>query len=307
MLGQFAIATYLPAFDAIAKALHASPAQVQQSLTAYFLPFALMMLWHGAISDAVGRRRIILAGLLLFTLGSLVCAAAISIEMFYAGRVVQGLSSGIGVIVGRSMVRYIYNGVQAQKRMALIAMIFALAPALAPLCGGWLLAWTGWRGILLFLGGLSALLLLASWLWLPETLPPDRRHSLHPIKLASAYAAVFVDTRFIAITLTNAAVSAAIYVYVFSAPIFVTRHLGLGAQSFGWLFIPIVVGMVFGSAIAHRIAGHMTPWRCVGLGQAVMALAGIINIGINATALPAFPWALLPLPVFALGVRRCGG
>jgi MFS transporter, DHA1 family, multidrug resistance protein len=302
MLGQFAIATYLPAFDAIAQALHATPEQVQQSLTAYFLPFALMMLWHGAISDAIGRRRMILAGLILFTIGSLLCATAVNIDMFYGGRMVQGLSSGVGIIVGRTMVRDIYDGAQAQKLMALAAMIFALAPALAPLCGGWLLLWTGWRGILVFLAMLSALLLLASWWWLPETLPPARRHSLHPIELAKAYAAVFVDRKFMAIALTNAAVTTAIYVYVFGAPSFITRHLGLDAQSFGWLFIPIVAGMVVGSAVAHRIAGRMKPWRCVALGHAVMAVAGIINIGINATDLPAFPWALVALPVFALGM-----
>jgi DHA1 family bicyclomycin/chloramphenicol resistance-like MFS transporter len=133
-------------------------------------------------------------------------------------------------------------------------------------------------------------------------LPPARRHSLHPVELTKAYAAVFADRRFMAIALTNAAVITAIYVYVFGAPSFITRHLGLDAQSFGWLFIPIVGGMVVGSAVAHRFVGRMTPWRCVGIGHAVMALASVINIGINATDLPAFPWALLALPVFALGM-----
>jgi MFS transporter, DHA1 family, multidrug resistance protein len=302
MLGQFAIVTYLPAFDAIGQALHATPKQVQQSLTAYLLPFAFMMLWHGALSDAFGRRRIILAALLLFTLGSLLCAAAVNIDMFYIGRVVQGLSSGVGLIVGGAMVRDLFDGAQAQKLLALVGMIFALAPALAPLCGGWLLLWTGWRGILVFLAALSALLLLASWWWLPETLPPARRHSLHPVELAKAYAAVFADRKFMAIALANATVSAAIYVYIVGAPSFITRHLGLDAQSFGWLFIPIVAGMLVGGTLAHRIAGRMTPWHCVALGHAVMALAGVINIGINATDLPAFPWALLALPVFTLGM-----
>jgi DHA1 family bicyclomycin/chloramphenicol resistance-like MFS transporter len=302
MLGQFAVATYLPAFDAIGQALHASPAQVQQSLTAYYLPFALMMLWHGAISDAFGRRRLILAGLFLFTLGSLMCAAAVNIDMFYGGRIIQGVSSGVGLIVGSAMVRDLFDGVRAQKMMALVAMIFALGPALAPLFGGWLLLWSGWRSILVFLAAWSALLLLASWRWLPETLPPARRHSLHPIELAQAYAAVFADPRFMAIALANGAVNAAIFVYVFGAPSFITRHLGLDAQSFGWLFLPIVAGMMAGSVAAHRIVGRMAPWRCVALGHAVMLLAGIINIGINASDLPAFPWALLALPVFALGM-----
>jgi len=302
MLGQFAIATYLPAFSAMAGSLHASTAQVQQSLTAYLLPFALMIPWHGAISDAVGRRRMILLGAALFTAGSLVCAAASGIGLFYVGRALQGVSAGIGVIVGRAMVRDLVDGMQAQKALALLAMIFALAPALAPVCGGWLLLWAGWRSIFAFLALLSAALLVACWIWVPETLPPSRRQPLHPATLARGYVTMFGSGRFMALALANAGVNLAIYLYIFSAPTFVIKHLGLGEQSFGWLFIPIVGGLLVGSFVAHRMAGRASPERSVMLGHAVMIMAGAVNIGLATLHVPAMPWALVALPIFAVGM-----
>ena len=302
ILGQFAIATYLPAFAVMSDDLKAGTAQIQQSLTAYLLPFTLMIPWHGSISDAVGRRRMILLGCALFTLGSLVCAVATSIEWLDAGRAVQGSSVGIGVIVGRAMVRDAFDGMKAQKVMAIVAMIFALGPALAPICGGWLLLWAGWRSIFVFLALISVSLLVACWRWMPETLPPARRHSLHPVSLASAYGTMLAHGRFMALSLANASVNVAIYVYVFCAPRFVTEYLGLGPQSFGWLFIPIVTGILFGSLIAHRIAGRVSPERSVMIGHAVMLLAATFNIAVCALHVPAMPWALMALPVFSTGM-----
>jgi MFS transporter, DHA1 family, multidrug resistance protein len=302
MLGQFAIATYLPAFSIMAHALHASPAQIQQSLSAYLLPFALMVPWHGAISDAIGRRRLILAGNLLFTAGSLMCAAAPGISLLYAGRALQGMSAGAGVIIGRAMVRDVFHGTDAQKIMSLVAMIFALAPAIAPVCGGWLLLWTGWRSIFLFLALLSASLVVITWFLVPETLPPSRRHALHPASLGRAYATLLTKPRFVALSLANAAVNLGIYLYVLAAPVFVVKHLGLGEQSFGYLFIPIVVGLIAGAAVAHRTAGRGSAARNVLLGHLVMVVAGVINISVNAMHATPMPWALVALPIFSLGM-----
>jgi MFS transporter, DHA1 family, multidrug resistance protein len=302
MLGQFAIATYLPAFSVMGLDLHASPAQIQQSLSAYLLPFALMVPWHGAISDATGRRRLIIAGNALFTVGSLMCAAAPNISLLYAGRALQGMSAGAGVIIGRAMVRDVFDGTDAQKIMALVAMIFALAPAIAPVCGGWLLLWTGWRGIFLFLAFLSASLVVISWFLVPETLPPSRRHSLLPASLARAYVTLFAKPRFVALALANAAVNLGIYLYVLAAPTFVVKHLGLSGQSFGYLFIPIVVGLIAGAAVAHRTAGNGRPARNVLVGHLVMILAGVINISVNAMHASPMPWALVALPIFSLGM-----
>lgn len=301
-IGQFAIASYLPAFDAIALSLAATPLQVQQTLTAYLLPFALAMLWHGAIADAIGRRGFILFGLLVFLLASLLCALAPSIEVLFAGRVLQGLSAGIGIVAGRAMVRDRFDGVVAQQQMALVAILFCLAPALAPVCGGWLLPLLGWRGIFGFLAVLSALLLLGCWRHLPETLPVERRQSLHPMTLLRGFGELLGNGRFLLICLANAAVNVAIYLYVLSAPSFVTRHLGLGPQDFAWLFLPIVGGLLFGAFAAHRVAGRMTAARSVLLGHAVMLVATLLNIGVSLWLPVGIPWSLLGLPLFGLGL-----
>ncbi|WP_243737125.1 multidrug effflux MFS transporter [Cupriavidus sp. L7L] len=302
MLGQFAIGTYLPAFGSLSTSLSASPAQVQQSLTAYMLPFGLMMLWHGAISDAIGRRRSVLAGLALFALGSLVCAAASQIETLYAGRIMQGLSAGVGAVVGRAMVRDVASGATAQRQLALVGMLFALAPALAPVCGGWLLAWAGWRSIFFFLALLSAGLLGACWLWLPETLPPPERHVLHPIRLAQAYGNVLSHRSFVLLALANASVNMAIYVYVLGAPSFVTQHLGLNAQSFAWLFVPIVAGLLLGSLALFRLAGRVSPWKTIAGGHIFMFAAALVNLSLGVFHAPALPWIVTALPCFAFGM-----
>ncbi|SPK72450.1 Drug resistance transporter Bcr/CflA subfamily [Cupriavidus taiwanensis] len=302
MLGQFAIGTYLPAFDTLGAALSASPAEVQQSLTAYMLPFGLMMLWHGAISDAIGRRRSVLAGLALFALGSLVCAAASQIETLYAGRFLQGLSAGVGAVVGRAMVRDVASGATAQRQLALVGMLFALAPALAPVCGGLLLAWAGWRSIFLFLALLSAGLLWTCWLWLPETLPPPARHALRPVRLARAYRDVLSNPGFVLLALANAGVNMAIYVYVLGAPSFVTQHLGLNPQSFAWLFVPIVTGLLLGSLTLFGVAGRVSPGKTIAGGHVLMFAAAVVNLSLAMSHAPALPWIVMALPCFAFGM-----
>jgi MFS family permease len=214
----------------------------------------------------------------------------------------QGVSAGVGVVIGRAMVRDVFDGTEAQKIMALVAMIFALAPALAPVCGGWLLLWTGWRSIFIFLAILSACLVVVSWFLVPETLPPACRHRLDPVPLARAYATLLTKPRFVALALANAAVNLGIYLYVLAAPTFVVRHLGLGEQSFGYLFVPIVLGLIAGAAVAHRVAGGGSPARSVILGHLIMIVAGVINIAVNAMHASPLPWDLVALPIFGLGM-----
>ncbi|VXC11868.1 MFS transporter, DHA1 family, bicyclomycin/chloramphenicol resistance protein [Pseudomonas sp. 8AS] len=301
-LGQFAIATYLPAFAAIAADLGATAVQVQQSLTAYLLPFALALLGHGAIADAFGRRRYVLLGLALFVLGSLLCALAQNIHGLYLGRAIQGLAAGIGLVVGRAMLRDRFDGVQAQRQLALVAILFCLAPALAPLCGGWLLPLAGWRGVFVFLALLGAALLFGSWRHLAETLPQERRQSLRPRALIGGYAELLRDGRFLLICLANAGVNVAIYLYVLSAPVFVVRHLGLGEQSFAWLFLPLVAGLLIGALAAHRLVGRLATNSGVLLGHGVMLIAGLLNIALALWLPVALPWAVLALPLFGVGL-----
>lgn len=149
-LAPFAIDTYLPAFPSLEQDLGGSTVQIQQSLTFYLLPYALMTLWHGAISDAIGRIPAICWGLGLFVLASIGCALATNVETLWFFRALQGISGGAGNVVARAMVRDLYQGAAAQRVMAIVQMLFGIAPAVAPIIGGVLLG-IQWQAIFIFL------------------------------------------------------------------------------------------------------------------------------------------------------------
>ena len=302
MIGPFAIDTYLPAFPAMAQGLHTTDVLVQQTLAAYLIPFAFMMLWHGAISDALGRKRVILVGLAFFLAASLVCAFATSIETLLLGRVIQGLSAGTGVIVSRAMVRDLYDGADAQKLMAHVSILFAIAPAIAPIIGGWILQYFDWHGIFFFLSGFTLLLFIACALWLPETLPPDKRQSLHPVSLWHAYRSVFSHHEFRRLSIAIALIFSAGFIYILAAPVFLIRHLGVSAQSFGVMFVPVVAGMMIGSYVSGRTAGKISRMATIKIGFGLMGFAATLNLIINLSLPPGLPWSLIPLPLYTCGM-----
>jgi DHA1 family bicyclomycin/chloramphenicol resistance-like MFS transporter len=151
MLGPFSIDTYLPAFDGIARSLDATPLQMQQTLSAYLFGFAAMNLFHGALADSFGRRPVILAGLALFTLASVGCALAPTIGTLIAFRALQGISAGAGMIVSRAIIRDMFPPADAQRVMSQVTIYFGVAPAVAPIVGGFLFVHLDWHSIFWFL------------------------------------------------------------------------------------------------------------------------------------------------------------
>ena len=300
-MGPFAIDTYLPAFPAMADDLKTTDLAVQQTLAAYMIPFAFMMFWHGPLADAYGRRKVLILGLAGFALASVVCALAPSIEWLWLGRALQGTVAGAGMVVSRAVVRDLYDGVEAQKLMAMIAVLFAIAPAIAPLIGGGLLLVTGWRGIFWFLTLMSAGLCVLSWRRLPETLPPERRHPFNPTTLWQGYSSVARHHRFRRLALANAFNFIGLFTYVLAAPVFLIRLLGYTPQQFAWLFIPAVAGMMMGSTLAGRLAGRRTPHQALVLAYAIMGVAALANVGLN-LVLPPGPWCIVPLVPYAMGM-----
>lgn len=301
-LGPFSIDTYLPAFHEIEADLGVSRYDVQLTLSAYLVPFALMVFWHGALSDSFGRRRVVLAALGLYTVASVVCALAPAIEWLWVGRALQGLCGGAGMVVGRAVVRDVLEGAQAQRLMSRVVMMFAVAPAVAPIIGGAILAVAPWRGIFWFLALVGALTGVFAYRRLPETLAPEQRQSLHPLHLARGYASVLGSGHFLLIGAAVALNFNAFFIYVLSAPTFLIDHLGVSEQGFGWLFIPVMLGMMAGAGLSSRLAGRWTPMRTILAGYAVMAAAAALNVVLNLAAPPALPWTILPLPFYVLGM-----
>lgn len=301
-LGPFSIDAYLPSFHDIGQSLSATPLEVQQTLTAYLVPFAFMALWHGAISDALGRRRVILVSLALYALSVAGCALATRIEHLWILRALQGVSAGAGIVVARAVVRDLYDGAAAQRLMSHITMMFALAPAIAPVIGGRLQEWFGWRSIFVFLVVASTALGAACWRWLPETLPEIRRQPLHPAYLARTYWKVLTSPAFLVACAALSFNFAGFFVYVMSAPVFLMRHLGVSETGFLWLFGPAMCGLMCGAWVSGRLAHRLTMRQTILRGYLVMGFAALGNVLLNLWLAPMLPWSVVPIFFYTFGM-----
>ena len=173
MLGPFSIDTYIPAFSGIARSIGATPVQMQQTLSVYLFGFAFMNLFHGALSDSFGRRPVVLWGLVVFTVASLGCALSQNIGQLVFFRALQGLSTGAGIVVSRAVIRDMFPPAEAQKVMSQVTIFFGIAPAIAPIVGGFVLVNFGWHSIFWFLVAVGVVLWTANYKLLPETLHPS--------------------------------------------------------------------------------------------------------------------------------------
>jgi len=303
MFGPFTIDTIFPAFVQMGQDLRADKVAMQQTISVYLFAYALMSVVHGPLSDAIGRRRVILGGLVVFTLASAGCAIAPDLGTLLVFRAAQGLSAGVGVVVGRAVIRDLYDGPNAQRLLSQVSMISGIAPAIAPLIGGWILGWARWPAIFWFLVLFSLALLLATWRWLPETLPPPQRRSLAPRSLLRDYLGIFRNARFGRLAAASAFNFAALFLFIASAPAFVMGILGLGERQFGWFFIPMISGMMTGAWVSGRAAGRIRGITLANIGFACSAVAIAANILYYLLVDdPTVPWAVLPLVLNSFGI-----
>lgn len=301
MLGPFSIDAYLPAFDAIGDEFGVPQLAVQQTLSVYLLAYALMMLWHGALSDALGRRPVVIVNLLVFGIATLACAIAGNIQSLWLFRALQGLCAGAGLVIGRAIIRDTFQGPEAQRLMSQVTLIFGIAPAVAPIVGGALLNTFGWRSIFWLLLGLSLATLVWAWRTLPETLPREARQPLHPRALWRNYRAVITRFDFLLLAAVPALNFSAFFLYIAAAPAYLVGLLGVSTWGFGWLFVPMIAGIMLGAVISGRLAGRMSPRRTIALGY-VFAFAGVgLNLAVVAFVPPSVPWHVLPILVFCIG------
>lgn len=300
-IGPFSTDTYLPSMEEISMLFDAPLALVQQTLTAYMVPFAAMTLWQGAISDALGRRRVTLFMLVIFALASVGCMLAWNLESLMAFRALQGMSAGAGMVIGRAMVRDLLDGAEARRLMARVAVIFAIAPAAGPVLGGWLHVWFGWRSVFAFLALFAVVLWWWCWRAMPETLPPEHRQPLQAGALMRGYWRVGTSAPFIALVVSVTFNFSAVFLYIVSAPAFLMRLLHVGETGFLWLFGPITGGMVIGTWLADRAATRLSNGRTVALAYGLMGLSVLGNLLFHLAHEPMLPWSVLPLVVYVVG------
>jgi DHA1 family bicyclomycin/chloramphenicol resistance-like MFS transporter len=301
MLGPFSVDAYLPAFPAIQDNLRATPIEVQQTLTAYMLAFAVMSLWHGALSDAFGRRNVILVGLVVFAVGTLGCASAHSVHYLWVFRIMQGISAGAGVVVGRAIIRDLYSDAPAARLLSMVTMIFSIAPAIAPVLGGWVVTIFDWRAIFLGLLVFSLGLWWVCWQHLPETVPLAQRQPFNPRFLAKSYWDIFSSVQFQMKSGVVAFNFGGMFLFIAGAPVLLPVHLHLGPSDFAWLFVPAVGGIFLGALAANRLAGKMHFSRQIAIGYAFMLAAVTFSVAYHSVLPPALPWTVLPMFFYNFG------
>jgi DHA1 family bicyclomycin/chloramphenicol resistance-like MFS transporter len=301
MLGPFSIDTYIPAFTGIAQSIGATPVQMQQTLSAYLFGFAFMNLFHGALADSFGRRPVVLTGIAVFTLASAGCALSQTIGQLVAFRALQGLSTGAGIVVSRAVIRDLFPPAQAQKVMSQVTIYFGVAPAVAPIIGGWLFVHMGWHAIFWFLTGVGVVLWIANWRLLPETLHPTHRQPFRARPLLQGYWQLGASPRFLLLALASGVPFNGMFLYVLSAPEFLGTHLRLAPTEFFWFFVLTIAGIMGGAWTSGRLAGRIAPKRQIRHGFVIMLGVSLVNVAANQLFAPHPAWALLPIAVFGFG------
>ncbi len=300
-LGPFSTDTYFPSFPAIAGHFGVTEIQVQATLTFYLVALAVMNLFHGTLSDSFGRRTIILASLGVYTVTAAACLAAPNFACLIALRLIQGLSAGAGMIVSRAIIRDRFEGAEAQKLMAEVAMMSGIGPVIAPIFGGWLHVWLGWRGPFLFLTLLGVGLWWACYCRLTESLPSEKRQPFHFVGLVRSYSQAICHPGFLLLSLSLGFGAGGFLLYVATAPDVVLNILGLSSTQFGWMFVPMVSGLILGSAINGRTAGRIAPQRQLRWGFLLMAIGATAGVASNYWLPQRVPWAMLPLATYTFG------
>ncbi|HVY81036.1 MAG TPA: multidrug effflux MFS transporter [Steroidobacteraceae bacterium] len=304
MVSPFSLDTFYPSFPAIAREFSITTFQLQQTITAYMVPFALMTLVQGPLSDALGRRPVVLAGLSIYSLASIACVLAPSFAALLVFRAVQGMSAGVGMAVGRAIIRDLHEGPQAQKLMSAITMIFSIAPAIAPVLGGWIHVLLGWRYVFGFMVVTGVSLVVLSYLLLPETHPFERRVRFDVPKLAHTLLRIATTREFMLLALALGVTFAAMITFIGAAPAIVLGHWHMGETSFAALFVPLICGILGGAWLSGRLAGRIPGGRQIAIGYALTLSGGLVTVLLHASLAepPVFPQQLC-ITLIATGVQ----
>ncbi|RXS64734.1 Bcr/CflA family efflux MFS transporter [Streptomyces sp. TM32] len=265
---------YLPALPQVTAALHSPAATVQLTLTTCLAGMALGQMIVGPMSDKWGRRRPLLAGMVIYILATALCALATDAEVLIAFRLLQGLAGAAGIVIARAVVRDLYDGVAMARFFSTLMLISGVAPVVAPLIGGQILRITDWRGVFVVLTAVGVALTLLVWRTLKETLPPERRH---PGGLGAALRTMrdlLADRVFSGYLLVGAFAFAALFAYISASPFVVQEIYGASPQTFSLLFGLNSVGLVtVGQINGKLLVGRVGLDKVLGTGLAVVALA----------------------------------
>ncbi|MFE3855111.1 multidrug effflux MFS transporter [Streptomyces griseorubiginosus] len=267
---------YLPSLPQVTDSLHAPAATVQLTLTACLLGMALGQLVVGPMSDRWGRRRPLLAGLLVYVVATALCAVAPTVEFLVGFRLLQGLAGAAGIVIARAVVRDLYDGVAMARFFSTLMLIGGVAPIVAPLIGGQILRVTDWRGVFVVLTVIGALLAVLVWARLPETLHPSDRHTGGVVDALHSMRRLLADLPFTGYMLTGGFAFAALFAYISASPFVIQEIYGASPQTFSMLFGVNSVGLVVVGQINGKVlVGRVGLDRVLGVGLLIVTAAAV--------------------------------
>jgi DHA1 family bicyclomycin/chloramphenicol resistance-like MFS transporter len=274
-LGPLSTDAYVPGLPELTRDLHASASAAQLSITTCLLGLAVGQLFAGPLSDALGRRRPLLAGLAVYTIAGLLCAFAPNVWVLVSLRAIQGVGGAFGIVIANAIVRDKHSGAAAARFFALLLLVTGLAPVFAPLAGGQLLRVTSWEGIFIVLAVLSAVMLAVSALGLPETHPVERRHRGGIRAMGPVFRMLLADRPFLGYTLANGLAFGAMFAYISGSPYVLEDLHGLSPQAYGSVFAVNALGLVVAAQVTGRIVGRFGPRRLLAVGLLGSAIGGL--------------------------------
>ncbi|WP_204036083.1 multidrug effflux MFS transporter [Micromonospora qiuiae] len=294
-LGPLTIDMYLPALPAIVDDFATSSSTVQLTLTGTLVGLALGQLVIGPLSDALGRRRPLIAGIALHIVASLGCALAPNIAALGALRIVQGLGAAAAAVIGMAVVRDLFSGSAFAQLLSRLLLVMSAAPILAPTLGSELLRWTQWRGIFAALVVFGVLLMLIATFGLSETLPPGRRQRGGALPTARLYRSLLRDRAFVGLVLVAALAMAAIFAYVAGSSFVMQEQYGLSEQQFGFAFGAGAIGLIIATQGNVRLLRRYSPQRILTVALLIGSAAALVLLGVAATGFGGLPALLASL------------
>ncbi|HHW07914.1 MAG TPA: multidrug effflux MFS transporter [Clostridia bacterium] len=256
-IGPLSIDMYLPALPGIAEHLSAGASFVQLSLTTFLLGLSLGQLFVGPLSDALGRRRPLLAGIVVYAVSSLLCALIPSIWALIVLRFIQGLAGSAGMVVARAVVRDLYSGTEMTRFISHLMLVNGVAPIVAPVIGAQLMLFLPWQGIFVTLALFGVALCLAIWVGLQETLPPARRSAAGIGRTWSTFKVLFRDKAFMGYGLVQGLISGALFAYISGSSFVIQNVFGASPQTYSLIFAMNSVGIVLATQVTGRLAGRI--------------------------------------------------
>jgi DHA1 family bicyclomycin/chloramphenicol resistance-like MFS transporter len=273
--GPLSIDMYLPGLPHMTDDLGASASTGQLTLTACVLGLAFGQILAGPFSDRLGRRKPLLIGLAAYAAASLACALAPTIWTLIPLRLVQGLAGAAGIVIARAVVRDLYSGNAAAKMFSLLMLVMGTAPVFAPIIGGQALRVMSWRGIFVVLGGIGLVLLVASALWLSETLPTEQRHSGGLRSVMSIFGRLLRDRTFIPYALSFGLAFGAMFTYIAGSPFVLEKIYGVSPQVFSLVFAVNSASLVAATQVVHRVVERVGSPQLLRFGLFTTAAAGV--------------------------------